>query len=259
MKNNLENKIDHILLSLRSDDLSALMIRSVVMLAEKLNADLCGLFVEDSDLLHVADLPFSREIIFPTANVRKLDSAVVLRHMRSHAENLRQMMIDYAKISNVTCSFRTREGSIIESTISESTEAQLIILLPDKYSSPGSVKGDNLEKIINPAVMFFDDSPQAKKSLHVIRSLLESGELHQLKVLTTDSQLASSARHYLQMSSSRIDFVHIDNYSVEAIVAMFSANKPGLMILPLEDGLASQGKDIKYLLDKLSCILLLVR
>lgn len=259
MKNDIDDKIDRILLSLRSDDLSVLIIRSVVVLAEKLNADLCGLFVEDSDLLHVAKLPFSREIIFPTANVRNLDSAAMLRHMRSHAENLRQKLIEYAQISNVSCSFRTREGSVIESALSESADAQLIILMPDKYSSMSKLEGDNIQQLINPAVIFYDESPQAKKSIHVMRSLLANGDLHHLLVLTTHPDLESAARQYLQMPSVKIDYMHIDNYRISDIVAMFNENKPGLMILPLEVGLLSQGEGIKYLLDRLACVLLLVR
>ena len=259
MKNDIENKIDHILVSLRLDSYSTLIMRQIVVLAEKLNANLCGMFVEDSDLLSIASLPFSREVVFPAANVRKLDSAAMLRQMHSHAEKLRQMMAEYARLSNVACSFRTAAGSVIEKVLGESSDFQLIILVPEKYSSRRKVQAENTGQLINPVVLFYDGSSQAKKSVRVIHSLIENNDLRHLKVLTTHTDYELSARQYLKLLSVKVDFIHIDHYSINDIISMFSTDKPGLMILPLEKELMEQGRDIKYLLDTLSCVLLLVR
>ncbi|MDH5471553.1 MAG: hypothetical protein OEY87_10705 [Gammaproteobacteria bacterium] len=259
MNNDIENRIERILIALRSDGQSTLVLRSLLGLAKKLKADVCGLFVEDADLLHVANMPFSREIVFPTATVRNLDSVAMLRQIRRHADNLRQVMINFAQISNVTCTFRTREGSVIESALTEAKDSQLIILLPDKYVSMNKIKADRLELIINPAVFFYDESAQSKKALHVIRSLIEDGELHNLKVFTSTTDAQFSVQQYLLPFSVQVDYQNIDQYSVDNIITRLARQKPGLMILPLEQELTTQGREIGRLLDQLGCILVLVR
>jgi hypothetical protein len=75
---------EKILVSLDFDDGDSSFLESLVMLASKLDAELCGLFVEDSELQQVANLPFSREITFLTAHTRKLNSDHIARHLKDH-------------------------------------------------------------------------------------------------------------------------------------------------------------------------------
>ena len=259
VKNNIEYRIEQILVSFRSDDHGVAAMHSIVVLAEKLKAQLNALFIEDEDLLHLARLPFSREIILPTANVRNLDSDAMLRHIRNYAESLRNLMTQYAQASNVSCTFETRTGSVIELTLSESANAQLIIFMPKQSVYRGRKPAESLEQIINPALLFYDDTPQAQKAMLVIRSLIENNDLHQLKVLTTSQQQQASAMDFLHQFNIKVDYLHIDDYIISAITKLSVTGKPGLVILPLEQDLTQQTGDIKQLIDTLGSILLLVR
>lgn len=259
VKNNIDNNIQQILISLRSDNYSIVTMRSIVVLAEKLKADIRGVFVEDRDLMHIANLPFSREITLPTANVRNLNSMSMLRHFRSHAENIRKAFNQCAEDASVSCTFVTREGSIIESALSESHDAQLIILMPDKYARPGMKKIDKLEQIINPLLLFYDDSKQARKSMIVIRSLIENNELHQLYVLTARPEHKDAVSRQLKSLHAVVSYYHIELPAIETIVAMFSSQKPGLVILPLGGIPELNDAAMKYLINMLGCILVLVR
>ena len=104
---------EKILVSLDFEDGGSSFLESLVMLASKLDAELCGLFVEDSELQQVANLPFSREITFLTAHTRKLNSDHIARHLKDHAEKLRKMMLDLSRLSDVACTFKTTGAAVL--------------------------------------------------------------------------------------------------------------------------------------------------
>jgi hypothetical protein len=61
---------------------------AVARLAQELEAEFLGLFIEDVDLLRFAALPFAREVGFPSAELRALDLAGLERQLRAQARLL---------------------------------------------------------------------------------------------------------------------------------------------------------------------------
>jgi len=259
MQNEIEKNIYRILVSLDFDDYSTSFVEPLVTLASKLKADLCGLFIEDSELQQVANLPFSREITFPSAHTRNLNSDHIARHLKQHAETLRKMMMELSQLSNVACSFRTAKGPRIESVLSESYDFQLVVLLPEKYSSLRARRPAQLNEIINPTVLLYDGSRPAQKSAYIVKSLADNDDLHQLKILTVDDDSEVIAKRQFSFDKVKVDYQKIDSYKISNIVSLLELQKTGLLILPLEDELINQSKEIRKILDVLGCPLLLVR
>jgi len=259
MQNENNTHINRILVSLDFDDYGASFVEPLVSLAAQLKADLCGLFIENSDLQQVADLPFSREITFPTAQIRQLNSDHISRHLKQQAETLRKMMREFSRLANVACSFRTAKGPRIDSVLSEAYDFQLVLLLPEKFAASKIKRPAQLDEIINPTVLFYDDSRQAKKTTHIIKSLANSGDLHQLKILTLDHASEISAKQQFSSTNIKIEFQHFGSYKLSNITSLIGGQKTGLLILPLEKELINQSKEIKKILDVLGCPLLLVR
>jgi|GEM_PF-3844018 len=259
MKNEIEKNINQILVSLDFDDYSSLFIEPLVMLASQLEADLCGLFFEDSQLQKIANLPFSREITFPSALIRNLNSDHIAQHIKQNTELLRNTMKELSLLSNVTCSFRTVKGPRIESVLNESNNFELIVLLPEKYSSLKIRRSEILDELINPAILFYDGSRQAQKSTHIIRSLVDSGVLHQLNILTLNHDFEVELNEQIPFDKIDINYRHVDSYEISNIISLLKSQKTGLLVLPLEDKLINQSEEIKKILDVLGCPLLLVR
>lgn len=259
MQNEIEKEIHRILISLDFDDYSSSFIEALVTLASQTNADLCGLFFEESELQQVANLPFSREITFPTAHIRELNSDFIARHLEQHAASLRKMMEDFSRLSNVPCSFKTAKTAGIETILSESYDFQLVALLPKKYSSLKNKPPAGLEELINPTILLYDGSRQAQKAAYIVKSLADSGKLHQLKILTMDRDSEVTAKEQFSFADVEIDYQHLDSYKIENIISLPGLQKSGLLILPLEDCLIGQNKAIREMLDVLGFRLLLVR
>jgi len=257
--NEINDNINQILVSLDFDDNSSSFIESLVTLASQLQADLCGLFIEDSQLQQIANLPFSREITFPLAHTRNLNSEQIARHLKQHEETLRKLMKEFSQLSNVACSFRTTKGPRIESILRESINFQLIVLLPENYSSLKSRQAVKLADLINPTVLLFDKSKQAQKSAYIVRSLADHGDLHQLKILTVDHDSYIAAKQLFTFDNVKVNYHQLESFNIADIISVIGSQKSGLVILPLEDGLINQDKGIRKILDVLDCPLLLVR
>lgn len=259
MNTETEKIISRILVSLDFDNASFSFIESLIKLAKQLDADLCGLFIEDSELQQIANLPFSREITFPMAHIRELNRDQISRHLKQHADTLREMIKNLSQLSNVACSFKTAKGPRIESILSEAYDFQVIVLLPEKHSSLTTKQAARLEEVINPTALFFDGSIQAQKSAYIVKALADKGELHRLKVLTVNNEHEYQAKQQFDYDHVGIEYLHIDSYEIENIISLLAPAKTGLVILPLEDKLITQSMVIKKILDVLKCPLLLVR
>lgn len=102
-------------------------LEAAAQLAARLQAELVGLFVEDIDLLHLAGLPFAREIGFPTATLRALDIASMERSLRALAGEVQRTLAAIAGRGPVTWSFRVARGALMSELRAAATEEDIVV------------------------------------------------------------------------------------------------------------------------------------
>jgi len=78
-------------------------------LARQTQAELLGLFIEDTELLRFAALPFAAEVGFPSAARRSVDLAAVERALQDQAATLRRALA--ASLGEHGWSFRVARAS----------------------------------------------------------------------------------------------------------------------------------------------------
>lgn len=102
-------------------------LETAAEIAERLGAELVGLFVEDVELLHLAGLPFAREIGFPSATTRSLDVAAMERSLRSLANEARRALAEIAGRAPLRWSFRVTRGSTLAELLAAAAEADVLV------------------------------------------------------------------------------------------------------------------------------------
>ena len=109
-------------------------LQLAVRLAASVDARLKGVFVEDENLLSLADLPFAREISF-SGEVRNIDPEHMLRAMKAQAESARRALARIAAEARVEWSFDIRRGRPL-SVLAENmvTDDTLVIRSPGAAS-----------------------------------------------------------------------------------------------------------------------------
>lgn len=102
-------------------------------LAASVDARLKGVFVEDENLIHLADLPFAREISF-SGEIRELDPERILRAMKAQAESARRLLARIASEAHIDWSFDVRRGRPLAALAEHAMEDDTLVI-----RSPGAV------------------------------------------------------------------------------------------------------------------------
>jgi nucleotide-binding universal stress UspA family protein len=101
----------------------------------RIEGELTGLFVENIDLLHMAALPFTREVGFPSAASRELDVERMERALRAVAGEAHRMLGTIAAGARLNWSFRVTRGVFATELASAAEEADLV-LVPGAAGGP---------------------------------------------------------------------------------------------------------------------------
>jgi len=118
--------IKHILVALDATEANKSILQAANALANRLNADVQALFVEDIDLLHLAELPLAREMTYGSPTARQLTLADVEKQLKAQVERMRHYVESYGQQGNIKVSFSVTRGRI-ESEVC--TAAELTDLL----------------------------------------------------------------------------------------------------------------------------------
>ena len=101
-------------------------IETAARLAAHAKVSLHGLFIEDEDLLHLANLPFARQMTLG-AQAEKLTSEHVELHLRIAAQRAHRELFAAATRHRVTCSFEVLRGRS-ESALAAVSERDLVVI-----------------------------------------------------------------------------------------------------------------------------------
>ncbi|MDJ0980686.1 MAG: universal stress protein [Kiloniellales bacterium] len=115
-----------ILVALDVSEQSRAALEAAARLAGGLNAELVGLFVEDSDLLRMAELPVTRLVGARSSGT--LDPAMLRRAFKVQADQARAALEHTAERWQVKWSFRVTQGSIAEAVVAEADNFDLVAL-----------------------------------------------------------------------------------------------------------------------------------
>jgi hypothetical protein len=121
-------KIRRIVVGLDMAPHSRSALVAATSLASELDAELEALFVESDEMHRLAGLPFARETGFPSASVRRIDTAVLERAMEAHAREARRALTTLADPRAVRWSFRVARGSVADQLFAASTSADLAVV-----------------------------------------------------------------------------------------------------------------------------------
>lgn len=133
MANEKDIALRRILVALDVSEQSRAALESAARLAAGLQAELVGLFVEDSELLQIAELPVSR-LVGP-GGIAALDAALLRRAFKVQAAEARRALEATAERWQVKSSFQVTRGAAAEVVVAEASHFDLVAL--GRTSRPG--------------------------------------------------------------------------------------------------------------------------
>ncbi|HET6921607.1 MAG TPA: universal stress protein, partial [Anaeromyxobacteraceae bacterium] len=120
--------LKRILVALDASRASLDALSAAAALAERLGAELGGLFVEDEDLLRLAGHPFARQVRLPSGDWGPLERGSIEADLRAMASRAREALALAAAGRRLAWSFRVARGRVSLEVIAAAGEADLLVL-----------------------------------------------------------------------------------------------------------------------------------
>jgi len=129
-ENPVENQTaaERIVVALDASPQSQVALRAAARLAAAMQAELQGLFVEDTNLFLLCSGPFCREVGLRTATVRQLESHMIERQLRVLAAEMRRSLARVASEAQVRWSFQVTRGAVEQELLTAAEHALLLSL-----------------------------------------------------------------------------------------------------------------------------------
>jgi nucleotide-binding universal stress UspA family protein len=224
------SSIKRILVALDASAANRSALQTAALLANQLQAELQALFVEDINLLHLAELPFAREMMFGSRDSRQITLATMERQIQAQASQLRQLVAATAQQNQIKVDFRILRGQISNELLLASQQMDLLILGKNTQLLQQSVKlGRVAQEVLaavncnvlllqhgtpieRPVAVLFDGSEASQRALQLAMQLAH-GDHDQLKVIFPATEVRHQERLQQQVKDStqtqNIDAGHI--------------------------------------------------
>lgn len=273
-----ERPIQRILIGLDASHHSLAALRAAAELATSLQAELVGLFVEDVNLLRVAELQVGWELQFPFAVGARLNPDRMERQLRAQAQLAEEALGAICKRRHIEWSFRVVQGQVSQQLLEEATRADLLCL--GRASRPvmhRSTVGSTTEaaamraphsvlvvprdvQIRPPVVVLYEGRPDKRQALLVAAQLAQhkGGFLSVLvppSAPGTSKEIQESVTEQLDVEELLIRYRELVGPGVVSLVHAIQSEGAGLLVME-KDFLPPES--LKELLDALSCPTLLM-
>ena len=126
----LRRHIRRILIALDASTHSLAALETAVNLAAALDAQLAGLFVEDINVLRLAELPFVRQVRTLSAVAQPVSRRQIEAELQAQAARARRTLLAAARQARIPATFRVTRGQVPLEVLAAAVEADLLLLGP---------------------------------------------------------------------------------------------------------------------------------
>lgn len=273
--------IKRILVALDASTHSLAALEAAADLAATLEAELLGLFVEDENLLHLAGLPFAREVRAPSAASREMSSDRMEQDLRLQAAQARRALRAAAERVQARWSFRTVRGQVTPAVLAAALEADLVAMGRMSQSVSGrsrlgstaraTTRGTRRSVLLMqqgsdlsyPVLVTFDGSPAAWQALLAATRLARASGDDLSVLLLNDvpeavDNMKDQVSAWLRKRDLKAHYSWLAEATVSALIKLVNASADCVLVLGGENPLL-EAESIQELLDETDCPVLLVR
>ncbi|HYM33074.1 MAG TPA: universal stress protein [Candidatus Cybelea sp.] len=233
-------------------------VRMAADLAERLQGELEGLFIEDIDLINLAALPFAHEITF-SASSRPLDSGAMEQALKVQARQMRDLLVEAAERRRLSWRFRTARGQVLSELSLAATETNFVALgrslqtrlRQGKASTRTTAAASSTTTLLlsqyadvpleGPVIVLYDGSRAALCALDMAGRLAGPKRSVSIMAVAESSEeanrLRQQAREHCKAERLNIDDRIQQCRDVEAVVAALRAERQGIVVVPVDGGI----------------------
>ena len=267
-----------ILVALDASPASLAALDLAADLAERYQAELLGIYVEDINLLRSAQIPITREIGHYSGTSHDIDSQRIERELKAQARHVENLMADIAQKANLRWSFRKARGVIHGELLDAAQGTDLIILGKTGWSGKrqlGSTARNvavqsRIQSLIllrkvrpgTPIMVAYDGSAASQKAL-IAAQLISSKNIPLIILLVADNPeqaqvLENEVKVRSGLSDLQVEFRHAPDFQGDRISQLAMISGCDVVVMPVESQ-SFDADSLVALLNEADCGVLLVR
>jgi nucleotide-binding universal stress UspA family protein len=234
-----------------------------VRFAQRLEAELEGRFIEDSDLKRMSELPVAREIRFGAGGFGRPASSLA-EDLRAEAMRLRRLFEDSASRAHIKATFRVAEGRVETSMVQAGGEADLLVVGPTRRRalSPFAAPESRAELVNRPLVVY-DGSEGAERALDLAARLAADDEAALTVVVRAANEgdalrLRRRAAQHIAEYGHGARFRQATSPTLGELSQAVLALGASALVISSEDALLA-GEGLRRLTETMSCPVVVVR
>jgi len=236
-------------------------LETAATLAARLQASLEALFVEDSNLFHLAELPFARELISTSGEERTVDATQMTQALQEHAHRVRRALTAATRDLEIASSLKIVRGQYMDIALGV-THADVVFMCGAR-GRPLTTSRRRVQRLApqRPVYVLYDASPAAKRALALADEAARYLETHLIVLLPVikgkrPATLQRQAERSLN-GQTVARYVTVPSGDADSLNQELHATGCALVVVPREHStLASRGHS--GLLDTIDCPLVLV-
>jgi len=225
---NHEPRAVRVLVALSADAASQAALDAAVRLAAALRAQLAGLFIEDVNLLRMAELPFSREFGLASGLARPIAATDVMRALKAAAAQARGAVAKAAQATGVQWTFEVVQGSGLAPLISAGRAVDWLVIQRKHVGAPYATRPRRMRRpaeesrVRRPVAVVFDGSFEAERAARAAHKLAHELSTSLVVLLVpragvSASMVRAAARHVVGENRSHPHYVPVHEAGIAGI------------------------------------------
>lgn len=272
--------IKRILIAIDASPHSLAALDASVDLADKLRVELRGLYIEDENLLRLAELPFAREFRFSRTDSQKIDAKQMAEQVRLQSTLAERHFNELATKRNIKHSFHVGRGSIGIELQNEAEETDLLVLGRISRSLLQTSRLGSTAKtalfagqqslllthtnadLSQPVLLIYDGTESSEKALAMSRVICGENGRYNILINTEDDQQAKDIKkhldHYFEVNKITGSFRRLHQINLEEINHILQMTQSGILVISYPNKQLSHPL-IERLLELVNCPVLIFK
>jgi len=233
-------------------------------LAQSLQLELAGLFVENLNLLRLAALPFTREVGAVSGMVRAIDVIDVERALRAQAQQVRELFSSLAAELDLPWSFRVERGELLERVLAEMSETVAAVFAPAPRKAQTGARARAGAGIAptRRVLAILDPTPAGSRAVSVAQQLcLARGATLAVAMVSAErtgpEALRETALRSIPAVRADAPLLRLVDTSVDALADAARRSACDVLVLG-SDAFPRQQREFRALLERVRCPVVLV-